>query len=457
MEGKKREFEDLEIVDETSGKKGKVYRRNSPPKKNGSLRDRWRSLKKWKKTVIIAVLVLVLLLAIAFFTVWGVYNGFRTKIDESNLGVSDDIFAKYGDTDVFNVLVFGVDTRDKDAFSGRSDTIMIVSVNPKARTVKLTSILRDSYVAIEGHKNQKITHAYAFGGAELAINTVNRNFNMNITDYATINFYKMAEAIDILGGIDIEITKSEMEQINSEAIGGSQKGAALVHEYGLVHLDGDQATIFCRLRKQDSDEARSNRQKMVVNALLAQARKVSPTKYAEVVKSIMSLCETSLTFSEVMSFVPLLNENVTIEAITVPGEPENAFGGIYDGAWVWKYDLEQATNRIHMFIYGELPEKVETTTSKQKSSDKNSTSTTTRSNARNGDGTIVIVGETTTRGGSSQPVENTTQAAEITTLPEVQTEARTEEAQTSPPEPVTQQENTTAAQAEPTTSADEAA
>lgn len=451
MEGKKREFEDIELTDKASGRKGTVYKRNTAPKGQGSLKQRWKNLKRWKKIVIIVAIVLVLLLAIGFFTIWGVYNGFRTDIDEGNLGISDDIYTKYGKTDVFNVLVFGVDTRDKDAFSGRSDTIMIVSINRKTKTVKLTSILRDSYVAIEGHKNQKITHAYAFGGAELAINTVNRNFNMDITDYATINFYKMAEAIDLLGGIDIDITQSEMEQINSEALGGTQKGAALVQNYGHVHLDGDQATIFCRLRKQDSDEARSNRQKMVINALLAQARKVSPAKYPEVVKSIMSLCETSLTFSEVMSFVPMINENVTIEAITVPGEPENADGGIYDGAWVWKYDLEQATDRIHMFIYGELPEKIETTTSKSSSS-KNSKETTTasRSNARNGNGTIVITGETTTRGTVTTPANPT---PEQTTAEAVQTTQAVTEAQTSPPETTQAQEPVTEAQTQPVTEA----
>lgn len=462
MDRKKRAFEDVEINSEGGAKKGKVYRNTNPPK--GGFREKWKSMKKWKKAVIIIVLVIVLLVAVAFAAVWGFYNSsFRKDVDKDNLALSD----LHGETEIFNVAVFGVDTRDKDAFTGRSDTIMIVSVDRKNKTVKLTSILRDSYVEIEGYKNQKITHAYAFGGAELALNTINRNFKMNITDYATINFYKMAEAIDVLGGIDIEITKSEMEQINSEAIGGTQKGAALVENYGLVHLDGDQATIFCRLRKQDSDEARSNRQKMVVNALLKQAKKVSPTKYAEVVKTIMSLCETSLTFSEVMSFVPMINEDITIEAITVPGEPENPFGGIYEGAWVWKYDLEQATNRIHMFIYGEEPDLSLYTTTNASSSGKSgkaSTPTTTKPSTsyKSDDGRIVIIGETTTRGNSSLPeettsAETTTQAVEQTEAPtELQTEAPTE-APTSAPEPVTQQEPTTAAQSEPTTSADDAA
>lgn len=447
MEGKKRDFEDIEITDASSGKKGKVYKNTNPPK--GGVRAKWKNMKKWKKAVIIIVAVLVLLLLAAIITTWAVYNnGFRKDVNEDNLALSET-----HDSGVFNVAVFGVDTRDKDAFTGRSDTIMIVSVDRKNKTVKLTSILRDSYVEIEGHKNQKITHAYAFGGAELAINTINRNFKMNITDYATINFYKMAEAIDILGGIDIEITKSEMEQINSEALGGTQKGAALVNSYGPVHLDGDQATIFCRLRKQDSDEARANRQKMVINALLAQARKVSPAKYPEVVKAIMSLCETSLTFSEVMSFVPMINEEINIEAITVPGEPENAVGGIYDGAWVWRYDLEEATNRIHMFIYGELPSADYSASSPSSSKTKTTTTAAnknngnTSDNSRNGDGTIVIKGD-----GSSGNSENTT-APETTTaaVTEAPTQAETT-TQAPVTEPVAEAETkaeTTAAQTQP--------
>lgn len=430
MAENKREFEDIEIVGNSD--KAEIAKKGKKSKRQSKFQQKWNSLKKWQKGLIIAVLVILIIAIIAYIAIWGFYSNFRTDVNEENLGISTDIYDKYGKTDVFNVAVFGVDTRDKDAFSGRSDSIIIVSVDKKNKTVKLTSILRDSYVAIEGHKNQKITHAYAFGGAELAIKTINQNFNMDITDYATINFYKMADAIDILGGIDIEITQSEMEQINSEALYGTQKGAALVQNYGQVHLDGDQATIFCRLRKQDSDEARSNRQKMVVNALLKQARKVSPAKYPEVVKSIMELCETSLTFSEVMSFVPMINDDVTIEAITVPGEPESAIGGIYDGAWVWRYDIAKAADRIHMFIYGEPAP-----AGSKNNSNKSSKTTTTA--------------PATTKKTNSDK-SNEEKGIEITsyTVSEVSTEAATQPTTTRPAETPTEAQT-----AEPTTKAKE--
>lgn len=329
-----------------SGKKRKST------KKTG-IAEKWKALGKWQKAVIIAAVTLVIVIIIAAVSVWAVYSGFRTNLNKDNLGISDDIYNSFGDTDVINVAVFGLDTRNENSFKGRSDSIIIVSINPVEKTVKLTSILRDSYVAIEGYKNQKITHAYAFGGAELAIQTLNRNFHLNIQDYATINFYKLAKAIDVLGGVDVDITESEMHQINDI---GDDEGRVIeqVTEYGHVHLNGDQAAVFVRLRKYDSDVARSNRQKMVINALIEKARQVNPTEYAKVVKSIMSLCETSLSFSEVMTLVPLINEDITIQTLTIPNEDE-AIGGVYEGAWVWRYDLDKASHRILEFIYGNAP------------------------------------------------------------------------------------------------------
>lgn len=436
MSDNKRDFEDIEIVAEAKEEKKEPKKskkgKDKKPKKESKFKKKWMALKKWQRVVIIVVCVIVLLALIALATVYGVYNGFTTNIDKEDLGISDEIENKYGKTDVFNVAVFGVDTRDENSFKGLSDTIMIVSIDAKNKSVKIVSILRDSYVAIDGHKNQKITHAYSFGGAPLAIKTINENFNMNITDYATINMHKLADAINVLGGIDIEITESEMNQINQEALYGdpnAQRGAALVDHYGQVHLDGDQAVIFCRLRKQDSDNARSNRQKMVINALLTQARKVSPTKYAEVVKTMMSLCETSVSFSEVMSLVPLINEDVSIEAINIPGDPEQAIGGIYEGAWVWRYDLDAAAERIHMFIYGEpIPEAERTTTKKSTKNDSatKAASTTTTKKA-----------VTTTKAAPATTAAPATQAPETTTAPVVTTTEPVPETTTKPSVPET--------------------
>lgn len=368
------------------GMRGK--KKSKDAKEPGKLKRKWKNLKKWQRVVIIVVAVILLLAAVSCALVFGMWGGFKKNVDKDNLGVSDDIANKYGKTDIVNIALFGVDTRDKDSFSGRSDSIMIVSIDKAKNDVKLISVLRDSCVAIDGHSNQKITHAYAYGGAELAIKTLNQNFNMNITDYATINFYKLAEAIDILGGVDIDITEDERLELNN--IGDDDNpNFQYVEKSGMVHLTGEQASVYSRIRKRDSDNARVDRQKKVIECLIDKARNISPTKYADLVKAGMALCETSMSVPEVLSFAPMLSNDITIETMVVPGDEDNAVGGIYDGAWVWRYDLAAAADRMHLFIYGEVPETTASSKKKQESqtttkSSKSSSSATKSSGSSNG-------------------------------------------------------------------------
>lgn len=421
---------DEKVEKKLAKEKRKAEKRANSKFRNSKFGKKWFALKKWKRIVVYVLIALILLALIAFATVYGIYNSFRTDINEDNLGISSEIQDKYGDSDIFNVALFGVDTRDEDSFSGRSDTIIIASVDKKNNVVKLTSILRDSYVAIEGHKNQKITHAYAFGGAELAIKTINQNFGMNITDYATINFYKLADAIDILGGIDIEVTEAERKHLND--IGDDENpDFNYLDEAGAVHLNGEQAVVYARLRKIDSDVARSNRQRKVIEALIVQAKKVSPAKYAEMVRTMMSLCETSLSFSEIMSFAPMITKDITIQTLTIPGDEENAIGGMYEGAWVWRYDLSVATQHIHEFIYGEPLDVVPDSVISANDSDSDSDDDKKSSDSDKKDDSTTTTRKTTKPAASTtttttKPTETTTQTTTNKT-PEATSEAGTTE------------------------------
>lgn len=409
----------------------KAKKRKNSKFRNSKFGKQWFALAKWKRITVYVILIVLLVALLAFGVVYGIYNNFRNGVDEKNLGISSEIADKYGDTDIFNVALFGVDTRDENSFSGRSDTIMIISIDKKNNVVKLSSILRDSYVAIEGHKNQKITHAYAFGGAELAIKTLNQNFSMNITDYATVNFYKLGQAIDLLGGIDVEVTERERVHLND--IGDDENpNFGYLNESGFVHLTGEQAVVYARLRKIDSDVERSNRQKKVIEALLVQARKVSPSKYSEMLKTMMSLCETSLSFSEIMSFAPMLKEDITIQMTNVPGEEDNAIGGIYDGAWVWRYDLAAATERLHLFIYGEVPDEPIT---KKNSSWGSNSNKTNKNNTTAAPTTAPNLNAATT----TKPVGTTGEATTSETTSETTTTVPpTTESSTAPPETTTE-------------------
>lgn len=405
-----------------SGKPGK----NKGTKKPNKLAAKWKKLKKWQRVLIIIVVIILLLAGIGAGVFFGVLNGFKgEKIDDNDIGITDEINSTYADSGIVNIALFGLDTRDADSFKGRSDTIMIFSVDKVNNTVKITSILRDSYVAIEGHKNQKITHAYAFGGAKLALKTLNQNYNMNITDYVTVNFAKVADAIDSIDGIDIEITEKERVEVNN--IGDDENpDFQYLDKAGLVHLNGEQAVVYARIRHIDTDNARVERQKRVLMAALDKVKAISPAKYSEMVKSAMALCETSLSASEILSFAPMVTKALTIETLVIPGDEDNADGGNYEGYWVWRYDLVAASNRLHQFIYGDKAvtitgtspaEKNEATTAKKSSS--------SGSNSSGGDSNKV----TTTK--------NQINSNHTTTEAKVTDAAPTTEATTSPTVPET--------------------
>lgn len=129
------------------------------------------------------------------------------------LGISAEVSEKYKDLDVTNIALFGVDSRE-DNDIGRSDALMILSIDRVHNKNKITSIARDTYVTVDGYGQTKINHAYAYEGPELAIKTINENFDMNIQGFVTVNFSQLAEIIDYLGGINIAVTEEERQVSN---------------------------------------------------------------------------------------------------------------------------------------------------------------------------------------------------------------------------------------------------
>ena len=118
-----------------------------------------------------------------------------------------------GQAGVKNIAMFGVDSRDGEN-EGRSDAIMVLSIDSRTHTLKMASFMRDSNVYIDGYGYDKLTHAYAYGGPELAVRTLNQNFQLDITDYITVNFYDMTEIVEAFGGVELELTGEEMLEVN---------------------------------------------------------------------------------------------------------------------------------------------------------------------------------------------------------------------------------------------------
>ena len=226
---------------------------------------------------------------------------------KENLDINED--ANEAQEGFRTIALFGIDSRSTTSMAegNRSDSIIIASINNDTKEVKLASVYRDSLLQVdyEGGITTKITHAYAYGGPKAAIETLNKNLDLQITEYATVNFASLTKVIDDLGGLDLEITEGEMNQINKykkdvDLVTG--KSTPNVTQYGLVHLDGTQATTYARIRKLAGDDfKRASRQRIVLQAIMEKAKKADFGTLTSICNSVIDDISTSLSITEILS------------------------------------------------------------------------------------------------------------------------------------------------------------
>ena len=338
-----------------------AQRSHQPPKKRKSPARRVLG-------VCLALLVVALVgLAGAFLFV---LSGLQVAPLTGDLGTGTSACT---DSMVKNIALFGVDARD-DSNEGRSDVLAVLTVDNRRGKLKLTSILRDSQVYIDGYGYDKATHAYAYGGPELAIRTLNQNFHLDITDYVTVNFAEMAQIVDAFGGVEIALTADEKREINRNLWDLSQETEGVIRHTDFMAdangqvvdllgstysdstelLNGNQAVAYGRIREIDSDDARVSRQQRVLQALVAQLKKKNIFQYPGLIREVASHCETSLGAGKLLSLSPIVLRGLSLETLSIPGEEEAPYGGYTDsGSWVYIYDTELAAQHISRFIYEE--------------------------------------------------------------------------------------------------------
>lgn len=303
------------------------------------------------KTLGITLAIGAVLLGIAYGAFSYMVGGLnRAEVDESKLAV-DESLGILGKNQIKNIAFFGVDSRNHD-YVGRSDAILVVSVNGKSGQIKLISIARDTYVPISGHGQTRINHAYAYGGAELAIQTINENFGLDITDYVTVNFDSLADIIDAMGGIELEISEAERQQINAYLLSGEP-----LQQSGLVHLNGPQAVSYSRIRKIDSDTMRAARQRKVLSCLFEKALALNPLSYPSYVRKFAPMVETSLGNDEILQIASAVMKagGLTLEQAGFPNEYIASEGKTIGGGWYYVYDLEQAKQMLRQYLYEDIP------------------------------------------------------------------------------------------------------
>ena len=331
---------------ETIPRKEKIVKNNRPPKKP----------KKAKALKVIGIILLILIIIIAGIGIGG-YSYIVSKLDKmqqvqiniDELNVNEEIKGYR------NIALFGVDSRDSNLGKGnRSDCIIIASINEKTKDVRLLSVYRDTYVQIEGHGLDKITHAYSYGEAPLAIKTLNTNLDLNITEFVTVNFDLVAEAVDALGGVEITIETSELEYINDYIKGTSENTgikSSNITKAGKQTLDGVQAVAYSRIRyTAGGDYKRTERMRDVIEAMLKKLKTKSVGEINNLMDKILPKVYTNITPSSIIAMVPnLLSYNVT-ESI---GWPYKTQGITLDRWYGVPVTLESNVKQLHKELFDE--------------------------------------------------------------------------------------------------------
>ena len=327
-------------------------------------------LKRSKKilfSVIAGLLAVILIFALCLSSCLDNINRHNFSGDYGIQSGADLPFTE----DVKNIALYGLDTRE-DNNVGRSDAIIVLSIDKKNKEIKLTSIARDTYITFENGKHNKITNAWAYGKAELAVKTLNRNFKLDVTDYVSVNFYQFEDIIDYIGGVTIDVDASEMKVMNKTYIPYIRKSGikcAYIKETGEQRLSGGQALAYARNRYTGSDITRGNRQREVLQAMYDEVKKMNALKYPKLVEMLLSECTTTLEKSEILSIGSwALFNSPEIYSLGIPNKECKARGEYIDGGSYLVYDLDLASSIMHDFMYNSQ-KPVETSSSVQNSSE----------------------------------------------------------------------------------------
>lgn len=270
--------------------------RNNKKKKKKSL---------FLKISITIVSIIALLIAIGIGTFYSIFNKMdNIDLNKENLGVTSkeelEVYDNY--KKIKNIALFGIDSADG---VGRSDSMMIATVDPVHDKLKITSLMRDSYVNIDGYGYDKLNHAYAFGGPELSIKTINQTFGLNIEDFVAVDFASLPKVIDILGGIELDITDEELQYINGYIDDINSKDGTYsphISYAGPQHVDGVQALAYSRIRyTSGGDYERTRRHRTVLEQLFNKALTVSPTQYSTIINQLLPYVKTNLGATDILS------------------------------------------------------------------------------------------------------------------------------------------------------------
>lgn len=345
----------------------------TPHKKNSNSSKKKSGKKKTTKIVLFIIEILILLaMVFVLWTVLKVDKVGKVDLPEEDIIINPEVekLQESGDSVLKgyrNIALFGVDsTQGALSKNTRSDTIMIASINLDTGDCKLVSVYRDTYLNLSNDSYNKCNAAYAKGGPMQAINMLNMNLDMNITDFVTVGFSGLTETIDALGGVYIDVKEEEISHLNNyqiSIVGTTKDGKTYtaaegsytpVTQAGYQKLNGLQATAYCRIRYVGNDFERTARQRRVLKAVADEAKKASPAQLEKIASSVFDKVYTSLDLSEIVELLGSINKYNIVDEGGFPTSDMITTGTIGSkGSCVVPLDLESNVVWLHEFLFGE--------------------------------------------------------------------------------------------------------
>lgn len=263
--------------------------------------------------------------------------------DQDDIEIKDDyVYVEGQGEHIVNIMLVGQDAREGESVQ-RSDTMILVTFNLKTRTITLTSLMRDQYVKIPGYGSTKLNHAYQYGGMDLMNETLQNNFGIEVDGNFEVDFTGFEKIIDLLGGVEIDLTKKEVEYLKEKGFKNVKVGKNI--------LEGKSALWYARLRSIDTDYQRAERQRNVMMSLFDAYKELSYPQMLSLLHEILPLLRTNMTMSEITNYAlqlyPMLS-GAEVETLRIPvdGTFKGGFVKVSEGLKLWcQYNIDFEANR----------------------------------------------------------------------------------------------------------------
>lgn len=321
-------------------------------------------MSKLKKIVIGLAILIIAIPATAFGYVYYKLNSIHDSSADNDILSSEDYKV---DKQITNILLVGTDGWSKNDTGTRSDSMMILTVDSKNKNLKLTSLARDTYVNIPGKGKEKLTHAYAYGGINLLIETIEQNFELDIQDYAVVDFFSFMDIVDALGGVSLDVKSSELSELEKYTIEcyglntNANKGKLeIIKSAGVQKLNGYQTLAYARIRYNDTAYDRDRRQREILESVATSFKELPISKYPSLIETVLPYIKTNMKPARIISLATTVLSlgNLTITPLEFPVTGD---GGIVDGkGWVYQFDPDENLPILHDFIFNNvIPKKTE--------------------------------------------------------------------------------------------------